>query len=244
MRKSEGSIRKLRNVSTSSVYALKKDVCSTFKEADVDCNQFELGYYEPGHGTKGKKRWLIDDEDLKDMKKAFQKKKEVLLWCYDPSIKQISRKRSRKDEPESSAPQAKSRSRFVSAYEKKMSKVEEIYESLQEKHGSKFKAEQLRAWANMVQMNKHTSLEEPPTGRFFKTQNESKTSESSKKITEVPATQTSTDPTVLSPAKRVTLRTQCIEQLERWHQLMEKGGISKEQYDGLQADILAEIKKY
>ena len=48
----------------------------------------------------------------------------------------------------------------------------------------------------------------------------------------------------ISPAKRVALRTQCIEQLERWHQLLEKGGINKEQYDELQDSILSEIKRY
>ena len=48
----------------------------------------------------------------------------------------------------------------------------------------------------------------------------------------------------MSPAKRVALRTQCTEQLERWHQLMEKGGITKEQYDDLQDNILSEIKQY
>jgi hypothetical protein len=27
----------------------------------------ELGYIEPGHGLKGKKQWLNNDDDLKDM---------------------------------------------------------------------------------------------------------------------------------------------------------------------------------
>ena len=50
--------------------------------------------------------------------------------------------------------------------------------------------------------------------------------------------------TELSPAKRVNLRTQCLEQLKGWQDLMHKGGISKEQYEELQADILSEVKKY
>ena len=49
---------------------------------------------------------------------------------------------------------------------------------------------------------------------------------------------------MLSPTKRVMLRTQCIEQLERWHNLMKSGGITKEQYDELQGSILSEVKKY
>ena len=50
--------------------------------------------------------------------------------------------------------------------------------------------------------------------------------------------------TELSPAKRVNLRTQCLEQQKGWQDLMQKGGISKEQYEELQADILSEVKKY
>ena len=239
-RKSEGVVKKVRKVPIlSTVHDLKEHVCSCLKASCDDVSLFELGYYEPRHGTKGKKRWLMDDDDLEEMKKLYKKKKEVLLWCYDPSIQQVSRKRQLVDsDPGPSAPKTKSRSRFVNAYEKKMSKVEEVYGTLLEKHGKRFRPEQLRAWANMVQMQKHTSLEEPPSGRFFKTQSERKGGE------EESTTRSAPDPTALSSAKRVTLRTQCIEQLERWHQLMEKGGISKEQYDELQANILSEIKKY
>ena len=178
------------------------------------------------------------------MKELYKGKKEVLLWCYDPAIQVVGKKRRQvgSDTGDSGppAPKSKSRSRFENAYETKMSKVEEIYESLREKHGSKFKAEQLQAWANMIQLDKHSSLETPPAGRFFKSPAE----KSSECVTSVTATATkettvatcsSAEPSALSPAKRVTLRTQCIEQLERWHSLMKNGGITKEQYDELQA---------
>ena len=55
-----------------------------------------------------------------------------------------------------------------------MMKVQEIFESLREKHGDKFKPEQLNAWANLIQMQKHASLDDPPTGRFFVTQKKSR----------------------------------------------------------------------
>lgn len=91
---------------------------------DVDRGQFELGYHEPGHGTKGKKRWLTCDEDMEDMKELYKKKKtEVLLWCYDPSIPRVSRKhcqgegRSNEHDSDQPAPKSKSRSRFENAYE-------------------------------------------------------------------------------------------------------------------------------
>ena len=91
-----------------------------------------------------------------------------------------------------------------------------------------FKAERLRAWANMIQLDKHSSLETPPAGRFFKS-----TAECVMSVTNMHTdTKESTVNNVL----------QCTEQLERWHNLMKKGGITKEQYDDLQASIPSEVK--
>ena len=50
---------------------------------------------------------------------------------------------------------------------RRWARLKEIYEKFREKHGKKFKPEQLRAWANMMQLDKHSSLDEPPSGRFF-----------------------------------------------------------------------------
>ena len=195
-------------------------------------NKIQLGFYEPGHGTKGKKVFINDDDDINDMKKIYEKKKEVLLWCYDPSVEQPNhtKKRSHAGDKDSE-PKPKGRSRFESALEKKMNKVEEVCETLKEKHGDSYKPEQFRAWANMIQMGKHTSLDEPPGGRFFKS------------VTKVSSDDASAK-SVMSPAKRVSLRTQCIEQLEKWHRLMESGAISKQQYDELQSKFFDDIKKY
>ena len=162
----------------------------------------------------------------------------MLLWYYG------NKKRTREVDDPPAMQKPKSRSRFENAYEMKMSKVEEVYQTLLKNHGKNFKPEQLRAWANMVQMQKHTSLEEPPTGRFFKTSRDSTKVKINETLEVACTTLIPTQPASLSPTKRVTLRTQCIEQIERWHQLMEKGAISKEQYDDLQSTILCEIKKY
>ena len=203
MRKCDGTQRKLSNVPVATIGDLKQYVCSTLKVRDEERANFELGYYERGHGAKRKKRWLVDD-DLEDMKKHFEGKKvEILLWCYDRSI---SRKRSQGDsDPGPSAPKtSKSRSRFASAYKKKMTKVQEILETMKKKHGDKFKPEQLNAWANMVQMQKHASLDDPPAGRFFVTDKKSREVEEEAMLTPKPPSQ----PSELSPAKRVNLRTQ------------------------------------
>ena len=236
LKKSEGVIKTLRGLQAfTSVHQLTEQICQALKST----SQIQLGYYEPGHGAKGKKRYITDNDDIEEMKKVYEKKKEVLLWCYDPFIVQPAntKKRQRTDETDKE-PNVKSRSRFVNVLEKKMTKVKEVFESLQKKHGSSYKPEQLRAWANMIQMEKHASLEEPPPGRFFKM----KTIEVESSNTS--ASKLSSDKVIMSPTKRLSLRSQCIEQLEKWHRLMESGAISKEQYDELQTTLFSDIKKY
>ena len=189
--------------SFTSVEELTTQVCLALK---VPTTKLQLGYYEPGHGTKGKKVFINDDNDIDDMKKLYDKKKDVLLWCRDPCVEQPIRSKKRShagsDKDNDSEPQPKGRSRFESALEKKMSKVEEVCENLRKKHGTSYKPEQYRAWANMIQMGKHVSIDEPPDGRFF-----------SSKVSSDNAPGNS----VMSTAKRVSLRTECIEQLQKWH---------------------------
>ena len=50
-----------------------------------------------------------------------------------------------------------------------MTKVEEVFEALQKKHGSSYKPEQLWAWANTYDSDAkaYTTVEEP-SGRYFK----------------------------------------------------------------------------
>lgn len=92
----------------------------------------------------------------------------------------------------------------------------------------------------MVQMQKHASLDDPPIGRFFVIQNKSREGEREAMLTPKSPHQ----PAESSPAKQVNLRSQCLEQLKGWHDLMQKGGTSKKQYEVLQADILSEVNYY
>ena len=52
-----------------------------------------------------------------------------------------------------------------------------------------------------------------------------------------------TTSSVMSPSKRVNLRSQSIKQLADGHALLERGGISKEQYDEIQVAILKDMKE-
>ena len=109
-----------------------------------------------------------------------------------------------------------------------MAEVEEILERLTQKHQENYTPEQLRAWAHMIQMKKHSSYDAAPLKPFFAKRGES------------PATQEA--PSAISPLKKITLRSECIQQLSQWHQLMEKGAISAEDYRDMQQTIFKDIK--
>lgn len=47
-----------------------------------DFNVVEMGYIEAGHGVKGRKVWLFDDVNLRQMYECNKSKKNILLWCY------------------------------------------------------------------------------------------------------------------------------------------------------------------
>jgi hypothetical protein len=79
-------------------------------------------------------------------------------------------------------------------------------------------------------MKKHSSLEIAPDKPFWRR---------SKKVME-----TSSSSVAISPGKRINLRGQCVEQLQKWHDLLEGGAITKEQYDELKSTIIDDIKKF
>ncbi len=49
---------------------------------------------------------------------------------------------------------------------------------------------------------------------------------------------------VSSPGKRIGLRTQCIDQLTKWHKLKEDGVISDAEYQEMHKTIMGDIKTF
>ena len=235
-RKSDYTVQKLKS---SVVFATLDALLDEIKTSLNIC-PLQIGYIEPGHGLKGKQRWLIDDGDLTDMYCIYERKREITLWCQCGSAagssqsgtpKRVKKKRSREkdsDEPCSS-------SKKVSIM-KKIKEVEEILKELQEKHGSSLlNVDQLNSWAHMIHTKKHTSYDVPPNLPYFK-----------KAMASEPSTVRSTDgtPSVsvgVSPGKRVNLRSECISQLDKWHDLYEKQCITQEQYQQLRESILKDV---
>ncbi len=118
----------------------------------------------------------------------------------------------------------------------KLARVQEIVKQLKDKHGSKYTIEKLNCWAHMVDMGKHDSMDQPPSLPFF-----------GAKPSTVKSTSTDNSPKGLppgsgiSPGKLVKMRGDSISQINVWHDLLEKGAITLEQYSNLQQRILSDI---
>ena len=89
-------------------------------------------------------------------------------------------------------------------------------------------------------MGQHSSYATPPNKRFYKTIKKANSATDSDAITSATANSAST--LSVSPGKRVNLRGQCVQQLLQLHQLLERGGISKQQYDDMQSTIMGDVR--
>ncbi len=171
----------------------------------------------------------MDDEDLEDMYETF-KSRSVLFWCFDPqSVVTNQPKGTKRPLAEGDNPPKSKRS--ICSH--KISEVEEIVKQLEEKHGSNYTIEQLNAWAHMLHMKKHSSHETPPDLPYF--------NGSKKKQRQVTTGTRPSGEETWSPRKRVNLRSECINQLDKWYGLLEKGAITQQQFDELQKTILKDI---
>ena len=217
---------------------MKKFLLSSFPH-DVPkptSDSLEFGYIEPGHGLKGKKEWILDEEDVEKFLEKCREKKhgECTLWCYSKGEgkKHTHTKRSRSPCKSPSKKSSKARSSQYDSHVTKMAKIDEIYQSLDKTHGSLYTPEQKRAWAHMIDLGKHSSQAIPPNKRFFQ------------KCTGADASCSITDTggSSKSPGKKVKIRSECIDQLQKWHDLLNCGAITQNQYDEFQDKILKDIR--
>ena len=199
----------------------------------------QIGYMEPGHGKKGKKKEFEDDQDLHDMYTSL-KGCEILLWCYGdvgqparPASASKSRKRVYDGESSTAPPNKRD------SITKSISDVESIVKQLQSVHGESYSIEKMNAWAHLIHMGKHSSYNEPPDFPFFRGNKKKTASDHGNPDGDK---QSLANQSVDSPTKRLGFRTQCIDQLTNWHRLYESGAITKEQYEQLKDTILGDIK--
>jgi len=93
----------------------------------------------------------------------------------------------------------------------------------------------INAWAHMIHMGKHASYDNPPDLPYFKKC--SKIGSAAQPIVNQVVSS-------LSPAQRVQICSECIDQLSKLHSLLEKGGKPTEQYNALQKAIFTDIQNF
>ena len=236
-KKTDFIIQKLRvSCHFTSVDDIKAQIISSC-EGKVAEDLEQLGYMSPGNQ---KKRWLFTDNDVKDMYHEYSGKQEILLWCHGKG------KTSKRSSPDSETGTKGSKAPRTSNYEihcQKLEEVQEIKDDLKERHGGKYTPEQLSAWAHLLQMGRHDSRDTPPDLPYWK-KREKKSKNSPLSI---PTENSTSSPSLagsISPGKRITLRGHCVDQLAKWHDLLEKGAISQEQYNEIQHSIMLDVKKF
>ena len=193
-----------------------------------------------GHGTKGRQEWIFSDKDLEEVYKEHIGKTEIMFWVYEQKeqeAQQISKKRPQSPSTGDSPNRSKSKKSKSDVITHKILEVEAITDKLTEKHEDKFSAEQINMWAHLINMKKHQSFDDPPDKPFFRG--------SSKKV----FTQKSSDiPNAtgvvcqgISPSKRIGLRTELLDQLDKLSALLDKGIIDHSKYEQLHDSIIADI---
>ena len=189
--------------------------------------EFQLGYLTPGHGFKGKQLLLTSDEDIVKMYGEHQGRRSINLWI------QIKAKQHKRPNESSitPTPQAK-KAKACESHLEKMDELQKIVDKLKEKHKegrcSHFSSAQFHCWGNLIQLGHHDSYDLPPNKPFFG-------------VTKTAAASVTGS---VSPGKRIHLRSECIDQLTKWHKLMNDGVISVEEYQDMHKTILGDIKKF
>lgn len=237
-RKTNYAVRKLSVTSKFSAVQDVKDELSKVLGSPLSA----VGYISPGHGFKGKHNGLATDQALLQMYREHQSKRcEIRLWCFcvvednaaTSAPVETTRKRSCQTEQEQ-PPSAKR-----GTCKQRLEQVEDVVKKLREKHAEAYSIEKLTAWAHMINMGKHSSYDTPPNLPYFTGTSKAKpTSKQQDTVSQVEKSST------LSPAKRIQLRSECLDQLARLHSLLEKGGVPADQFDTLQKAILGDITKF
>jgi len=96
-KKAAYSLWKMRiNRHFSSVEELQRSLGEHFSDHISDINNLELGYITPGHWARGAQHWIVDKDDIADMYKEYEGRKEVKLrfYCSEKETSKQTKKRS------------------------------------------------------------------------------------------------------------------------------------------------------
>ena len=211
----------------------------------LKCDVREIGYISPGHRANGKYNDLVNVDDLYNEYEGRRGVHGVLQWCYRAPEGMNDAEDSQTITKSSQQKRSCSRVKEDNPPTKcaKMQQVEEIVDKLKEMHSGIYSLEQYNCWVHTIDMEKHKSYDSPPDLPFFVGKKAP-----AKPSTPVVATAVVTQGSAgssqpESPGKRIRYRGECMDQLTKWHSLMEKGIITEEQYQGFVGKILNDIEK-
>ena len=143
-KKSDYDVRKWRNANYKKFKSVSDLKCGLSEWLNL--TDIVVGYIEPGHGAKGRQRWLHDDSDLADLYQLYKGRKEIMLWCHSASSCDTSKSRSRSPRARTSSSSSTS-SKVAQSLISKRDEVDAIVQKLREKHQDKFTPPQLNTWA-------------------------------------------------------------------------------------------------
>ncbi len=181
-------------------------------------DDFQFGFIAPGHGSRGRQVPLKSNSDLENMYDEHKNRREVVLWLKvvkGPRKRPLSNSALINIDSKTKKPNLEQGSGRGSNYQghlKHFSYIQCIVDKLEKMHAGDYSPEQLRAWAHMIDMKKHSSYDTQPQKPFFK-----RAVSATKQLS-------------ISPGKRIKYRSECIDQLDRWHALLEKGVIDQKSY--------------
>ena len=135
----------------------RKSLAESFSSFIAMEGELEFGYITPGHGARGRQRWISEDIDLEAMYADYKDKREIIFWFF--GNKDVIKSKKRPRSPGGGEP-TKRATHQSDAHKEKMEKVDQILEKLKSKHCS-FSEEKQRAWAHLIQMQKHSSYDPP-----------------------------------------------------------------------------------
>lgn len=211
-----------------------KDAIKRQLTDDIVDSDFDVGYVEGSSVVRIRNR-----RDLEEVWSCIAKSKgKVMLWCDGLSNTKESRKRPRSD-----GVSVVNKKKKVPDKADKEQKVQQLVDSLKEKHLSDYTPMQFRIWAEMVASGMYCSMDNPPNTTMF---TRAGSGTPSRKKDYVPVARAlsdaatviatalspavSTSSTRNSPAKVIESRSKLYKQLNELQNLKQSGVLTDEEY--------------
>ena len=125
----------------SSMTELTKSIANIIPEKII-----EVGYIEPGHGMKGKKHWMVRDDDLEELYECYGESRDIRLWCQVSLIEGCEQRKRTSSKVITDKPSKKSPN--TPTCSEALNEVEKIVVKLKDVHKNAYTIEQYNCWSH------------------------------------------------------------------------------------------------